>query len=286
MSESSLQDCGAACERDCSWLFDRVRVYPTIKHGTRIAWTLHPQFADPLPHTFQLQVGTTGLSGADDWQDVGLPATNTWFLLDDEARIFGKTQWTHYRIKLTAASGTYYSSPQHAWGNLSFKYWRKLRNVIRLWEVKFKKTGAGQLGYLLKRRVTGPQPEPGKGVIDYLTGEVVNPQAESTRGTEYLQGYYEPVECVYAELDRVVRREQLKQDQGMDNPIQVGARALAMPFWDSYDVWVDKDTDFRWCVHTVQHLVEVQGVPAVVQLELRLLPFTHPVYELEIMDQV
>jgi len=285
--EAGSRDCVEACPADCAWIFDRVRVTPTIKHGARIEWALHPQFADALPHTFQLQVGTTGLAEADDWANVGLPATNTFFLLDDTPRIFGKTQWIHYRIAMTTAEdGPYYSAPQHAWGDLSFTYWRKLRNVMRLWEVKFKKTHAGQLGYLLKRRVAGPQPTPGEGIIDYLTGEVVNPQSATTVGTEYIDGYYDPVECIYAQLDRVIRREHLKPDEGMENKIQVGAKMLAVPQLDSYDVWVDKDTDFRWAIHTIQHLVEVQGVPAVLQVELRLLPFTDPIYQLEIADQL
>lgn len=285
MTTSGERDCAVACLDECTWVFDRVRVTPTIKHGARIEWTLHPQFADPGSRTFQLQVGTTGLDTADDWQDVGLSASDVFYMLDDTPRVFGKTQWIHYRIKMTTSAGVYYSTPQHAWGDLSFKYWQKLRNVIRLWKVKLTKTHAGQLGYLLKRKVTGAQPELGEGVLDYLTGEVVNPQAAETVGTEYIGGYYAAVPCIYAELDRVIRREHLDKT-GMENKIQVDARMLAVPMIDSYDVWVDKDTDFRWAIHAIQHLVEVQGVPAVLQVKLRLLPFTDAVYQIEIADQL
>ena len=285
MTSDGSRDCVADCPPSCEWIFDRIRVTPTIKHGARIEWTLHPLFADPAPHTFQLQVGTTGLSEADDWVDVGLSASNVFFMLDDTPRIFGKTQWIHYRIKMTTSVATYYSTPQHAWGDLNFKYWRKLRNVMRLWSVKFEKTHAGQLGYLLKRKVTGEQPEPGEGVTDFLTGEVVNPQAPTTVGTEYIGGYYDPVPCIYAELDRIIRREHLDKT-GMENKIQVAAKMLAVPQIDSYDIWVDKDTDFRWAIRSIQHLVEVQGVPAVLSAEFRLLPFTDPVYQIEITDQL
>jgi len=285
MTTSGSRDCVEVCPDECAWIFDRVRVTPTIKHGARVEWALHPQFTDAGPYTFQLQVGTTGLGVADDWVDVGLPAVDTFFLLDDTPRIFGKTQWIHYRVKLTTSEGVYYSTPQHAWGDLNFKYWHKLRNVMRLWGVKFQKTHAGQNGYLLKRKVTGEQPEPGQGTIDFLTHELVDQHDPAVAGTEYLGGYYDPVPCVYAQLERVIRREHLDK-HGMENKIQVGAYMLAVPQIDSYDVWVDKDTDFRWFIHTIKHLVEVQGVPAVLQVELRLAEFTDHVYDIEITDQL
>jgi hypothetical protein len=54
----------------------------------------------------------------------------------------------------------------------------------------------------------------------------------------------------------------------------------------SYDVWVDKDSDFRWIIHSVKNLVEVRGIPIIVQAEMRLAPFTHPVYSIDITGQV
>lgn len=285
MPNLQTDDCRVTCTPDCEWIFDRVRVRPTIQHGAYIEWRLHPQFEDPEPHVFQLQAGTTGLRGADDWVNVGLPAGDTFYLLDDQQRVFGKTQWIHYRVKLTTSAGVYYSAPQHAWGDLKFKFWRKLRAVQRLWSKKLRLTHMGQEGFLLKRKITGAQPEPGEGSIDFLTFENVNPQNPDTVGTEYLGGYYDPVPCIYASLDRVVRREHLDKT-GTENKIVVKARMLATPQLDEEDVWVDKDTDFRWYLHRIEHLVEVQGVPAIVQAELRLAPFTDSIYGIEIAGQL
>ena len=64
------------CPPECEFAFALVHVSYLIRGGTRVMWQLIPEFNDPLPWTFQLQVGKTG--GDDDgWEDVGLPIENT-----------------------------------------------------------------------------------------------------------------------------------------------------------------------------------------------------------------
>ena len=278
------------CNTECTWIFDRLRVRPTITQGTWIEWQVHPGFTGKLPYTFQLQVGHTANNLADDWANVGLSAENVSYMTDDTQRVYGKTQWTHYRVLLTDADGnTYTSEPQHCWGDLPRRYWRLVNNRERMWLKQFKATIRGQQGYLLKRRLTGAQPEPGEGTIDYVTFELVNPQDPDTVGTEYDEGYYDPIPCVYADLERVTRREHLDEGKArgtINDGLKVPATMLAVPMVDSYDVWVDKDSDFRWEIHNIQHLEEIEGVPVVVKCEFRLLPFTHPIYDFVIDDQV
>jgi len=251
-----------------------------------VEFLLHPQFSDPGPYTYQLQVGHTGTNLADDWTNVGLPVTGDInHLVDGLKRIYGKTQWTHYRIRLSTPEATYYSDPAHCWGDLPFRFWRLVANRERMYLKQFTTTVRGQEGYLLKRRLVGETPEAGQGVIDYLTGEVVNPQSEETVGTEFVGGYYLPIPCVYVDLGNADRREHLDEGKArgtINDGLKVAGVALARPAWDSYDVWVSKQNDFRWQIHTISHLEEIEGVPIVVKLEMRLLPFTHPVYKFEI----
>lgn len=281
------QDCQTGCPADCSWVFGRVRVRPTINFGTWVEFMLHPQFTDPGPYTYQLQVGHTGTNLADDWANVGLPVTgDVNHLVDDLKRVYGKTQWTHYRIKLTTPESTYYSMPAHCWGDLPFRFWRLVANRERLYTKQFERTVRGQEGYLLKRRLVGETPEAGQGVIDYLTGEVVNPQSEETVGTEFVGGYYLPIPCVWADLGNVGRREHIDLTKGTANDgLKVKATLLARPQVDSYDVWVGKKNDFRWEIHQIDHIEEIEGVPIAISAEFRLLPFTHPVYKFEIEGQ-
>jgi hypothetical protein len=280
-----MSDCNTtSCRLDCDQVFMRVRVRPTIQHGTWVEWLLDPNFNDPMPHRYQLQVGHVGSNLSNDWTDVGLPALNASSLQDDLQRVYGKTQWTHYRIRLATPLGLYYSRPQHCWGDLSQHQWRLLLARERTWRVQFNQGGKGQKGWLLKRRLAGTQPEPGQGIIDYGTMEVVNPHAVETLGTEFVGGYYEPIPCMAADLTPMGRHERIEGEQRgtVNDSMRVAATMLAVPQVDTRDVWVSDANDFRWEIFEIKHLEEVGGVPVVISAELRLLPFSHLVYSKEI----
>lgn len=284
-----FDDCQPQCAADCTWVFGRVRVRPSIQHGTWVEWLMHPEFRDPQPYTYQLQVGHTGSNLADDWQDVGLPIANVTYAIDDTQRVYGKTQWTHYRIKLTTPQGTYYSAPQQTWGDLPFRFWRLVANRERIYRRQFTATSRAQEGYLLKVRLTGARPELGDGVLDYQTEEVTNPQSPETVGKEFIGGYYAPIPCVWMDPDtKITRREHRDAGEArgtVNDGLRVKAVMLATPQVDSYDVWVDRINDFRWEIHEIEHLEAIQGVPIAIRAELRLLPFSHPVYALTMPHQ-
>lgn len=267
------------CQFDCDHVFANLRVIPTIKFGTRVEWSLHPRFRDPQPHTFQLQVGTTGLSMADDWQAVGLPANDVYFMDDDSQRVFGKHQWTHYRICLTTPNGTYFSRPVDARGDLSFRDLSRIRSIQKTWDTLLR-AEEGSEGFLLKRKIFG-DPCPND-CIDWQTFEVSNPQCEVCHGTGFLSGYYDPLPCVYAALNQRARLPDRNPKKGLtDDKLVVGAKMLANPQLFRYDVWVDKKNDYRWIIHAVQNRVEYRGKAVVVDVEMRFAPFSHPIYSIQ-----
>ncbi len=245
-----------------------------------MSWELAPGFQDPFPHVFQLQVGRTGLSTADDWEPVGLTVENTFFAIDDSKRLYGKTNWTHYRICLQTPVATYFSQPVNAWGNLSQRDWRLAREIKRQELLRLRKF-AGQQGFLLKRRLYGP---PCTECIDFQTGEVRNSNCVECLGTGFLRGYFDPISCFFVDMELIKRHEERDgmKMRGTINDIVVPARLCAEPQVNENDVWVDEDTDHRWYFHTIQHLAEIKGVPLVVKAELRLAPFTDVIYKLNI----
>lgn len=278
-----IDDCAFSCTPDCPSVFGRLMVRPTIVHGTWVQFSLLPGFGDPLPHAFQLQEGRTGSNLADDWIDVGLPFTDATYAIDTEQRAYGKTQFTHYRIKLTTTLGTYYSDPADCYGNLSFRSWRIWSNRLRQYRLQMERTIRGQPGFLLKRRIAGPRPTLGEGIVDYLTEEVVNPQAELTAGTSYIHGYFDPIPCFFADPDALSRREKLDDNYSrgtVNDEMRVGALLLGVPLVDSYDVLVNAQSDFRWVIHSIKNLEEIDGVAIVVKAEIRRLPFSDPVYKI------
>lgn len=277
--DASCQTCPPICRS----VFDRVVVSYLIRGMTKVMWTLLPTFEDEGPLTFQLQVGVTSSNDAGDWEDVGLPVTNQYVSYDAEQRVFGKNNWTHYRVQLSTSVGTYVSDPVGLEGVLDFRAWRNAREIIRQRLVAFRVGPGGQEGYLLKRRWTGtPCPR----CLDAGTKEVRDPDCPVCYGTGFKCGYYYPVGCVWAEMDPKAYHLTRDENRGTVQDISVKATMVMTDLLNEEDVWVSKKTDDRYYVHSVQHVSEMRGVPLISSVELRPVPFTSVVYDIPIPDQL
>jgi hypothetical protein len=269
------------CPPECEFAFALVHVSYLIRGGTRVMWQLIPEFNDPLPWTFQLQVGKTG--GDDDgWEDVGLPIENTCYAIDSEKRVYSKTQNTHYRIKLSTPAGLYYSQPTAKAGILGVRDWRLAQEIVRKERLRFRYVS--QDGFLLKRRSTG---ENCTSCLDLQTNEVTNPYCQECWGTGKQCGYYYPMACIWADLSPRTRRMHIDDQarRGTVKDIVVTGRMLMLPLIDEQDVWVSRKTDDRYYIHSIQNVAEIRGVPLVANVELRPAPFTDVIYEIPIPQQ-
>jgi hypothetical protein len=262
------------CGANCEWIFARVMTSPGITGGTRIEWTIHPQFDGEAPYTYQVQVGRTGNPLADDWVDIGGEISDTYYM-DLIQRVYGKFNWTHYRVILTTADGYRYASkPQPTHGRLTKSDWLRAREIKRLELLRLQKE-AGAVGYLLKRRLFGESCS----CLDELTGEIRNPQCGSCYGTGFVGGYFDPYPCFYVEMGLNQHRTHSDDSRGTVNdlPVILG-RMINDPQIFSYDVFVEADTDLRWCLHRIKSVVEIRGLPLILQVEMRQLPFSDPAY--------
>lgn len=271
------------CKPVCASVFDRVVVSHLVRGGTQIMWELLDTFTDPRPLSFQLQVGATNNPNADDWQDVGLPVEDAYMAVDGEQRVWGKTNWTHYRVRLTTSNGVYYSDPVGGMGTLDFRDWRIAREIIRK-ELLDSRLSA-QEGYLLKRRVTGKRCTV---CTDTMTQESRNPDCPTCFGTGFECGYYYPMACVWAKMTPRSRRIERDggQGRGTINDIVVKARMLATNLLMEDDVYVAKRTDDRYYVHKVDNVSEWRGVSLIADVELRPVSFSSVIYEITIPQQM
>lgn len=272
------------CPNQCEPVFDRVVVSYLIKGGTKVMWELLPTFTDPNPLTFQLQVGTTADNNADDWTNVGGPITNAYVAYDATQRVFGKTNWAYYRILLTSPKDRYVSSPVDVRGTLSKRDWLKVRNLARRKLTTFR-MGEAQEGYLLKRRVTGQRCLT---CLDFITEEPrQSTDCPECFGTTFSCGYFYPTDCVWAKLSPKNEHVTLDtQMRGTINDQMVRAQMLLNDLLIEDDVWVNKFTDDRYYIHSVQHTTEIRGVPVLGQVELRLIPYSSRIYQIEIPEQL
>jgi hypothetical protein len=271
------------CPDQCEPVFDRVVVSRLIAGGTKVMWELLPTFTDPGPLLFQLQVGTTANPNADDWTDVGGLVENVYFAIDPEQRVFGKTNWTYYRVKVYSGLGVYVSMPTGAGGTLSQTDWLKAKNLVRRKLTTFR-MGEGQEGYLLKRRVTGQRC---RVCLDYITEEVRQPDCPSCYGTGFECGYYYPMSCTWANISPRSRHIHIDGEmRATINDIVVQGQMLMIDLLVEEDVYVNKVTDDRYYVHKIDHTVEIRGVPVLANVELRPIPFSSTIYEIAIPEQL
>jgi hypothetical protein len=72
------------------------------------------------------------------------------------------------------------------------------------------------------------------------------------------------------------------QMRGSTRDDVISARVVGCFQLNKHDVWVDKYNDQRWVIHKIRHTAEMKGFPLVMQVELRLAPYTHAVYHVEV----
>lgn len=262
-------------------VFSRVSVDHLVGGGSRVSWELQKTFTDPTPHTFQLQVGKTGVSTADDWEDVGAPVVDTFFVVDSTQRVYGKRLTTHYRVELTTSEGTYYSEPVATYGLLSQRDWLLAKAIVRKELLRHEKKTSPS-GYFLKRKWREGTTIVDHNVVDPLTGEVVKTIDTEGKGTSKVGGYYSPL-AMFMDLSPETHHIRTDdQGRGTVNDVRIQGRTVAFPQLNAKDVWVDATSDKRYFVHSVQHSAEIRGVPIIVNVELRPAAFNDPVYEVTI----
>lgn len=262
-------------------VFQRVEVDHLIEGGTRVNWSLRPHFKEVGPYTYQLQVGSSGVTTADDWAAIGQTAEDVYQIIDYDKHAYGKRQTTHYRIKLTTSEAIHYSHPAATYGLLDKQDWLIARAVVRRERLRHEKKTSPN-GFLLKRKWVGTVVDD-PDVVDPLTGEVIKSKNTEGKGTEFVGGYYSPVE-MFIDLSPEVNYVQLDPNRGTVNDIEIQGRALAYPQLNHKDIWVHGTSDKRYVIHRVQNIAEVRAVPIIVQLTMRPVPFKDPVYEIDMAN--
>ena len=282
-TQEGLEGC-APCKGVCENPFDRVVISYLIRGGTRVMWDLVYEFVDPMPYTFQLQASQTASLSADDWVNIGTEVHNVFFAFDGDQYNYGRTNWTHYRVKLETSLGIYFSEPTGALGTLDRRSWRIAKEILRQELVRMKQH-AGQKGLLLKRRVTG---EDCPTCLDYQTKEVKDPQCPDCWGTGKKCGYFFPIDCVWADIDPKAYRIHRDggQGRGTINDVIVKARMANTWMLSEDDIWVNMVTDDRYYIHRVQNVAERRGVALAASVEMRPAPVTDVAYDIEIPQQL
>ena len=261
------------------WPFRRVSVDNMIRGVTRVWWQLEPTFNDPGQRVFQLQVGNTPLLDANDWRNVGAPVLDGYTASDDTWRNFAGDLLTHYRVTLTTDKDIYVSQAVGCFGELPERDWVLAREVVRKERLRHRYVSVD--GYLLKPYRFG---RPCTRCRDPLTGEVLDSNCPICNGTSFEVGYHPPLplQCWDLSLQRISEHQDSQLKGTTRENAEVTARVIGFPAINRNDIWVNGHSDERWLVHDIQVAAAMRGVPLVYNLTLGLLPFSNPVYAVEV----
>ena len=233
--------------------FERTSIRFAPSGGTVVEWELSRLFTDKGPYTFTLQ-GSSSSGTTADFASIGLPAVNAFFLVDDEARLFGKELDWFYRIKLVTYSGTYYSPVIYADSGVDYRTWRIVREILRKETLRMQRFVSVPDTVLFKRKRIG---------------------TKCTR-------YYAAVPIL---IDMQVSNESEKQDEQRVGTSSQGAtqncRIISDAVLSSQDVIWDKGSGRRYIVHEYTELITMRGYNIVAAVNLRMAPFSDVVYTIE-----
>lgn len=262
--------------------FYRVIVDYMVAGTARISWLLDEHFIARAPFIYQLQGSyAAGATTADDWFNIGQPKQNTFFLLDGERKLYGKTRLLAYRVELTDIDGNvYYSEPAEVLGKFTDHDFAIASEILRKETLRHSIFGSVP-GFLLKARRYGEACS----CIDPLTDEVTDSECELCYGTGIITGYFDPIRKAFVEIQPSNSREHRDMQVAgteMKN-ITKGRFIGSFPIVQG-DVWIADGSDERYYIHTVTETATWKSVPLVVEAELRVAPATDKIYDIVVPD--
>jgi len=250
---------------DAPGAFSRIEVDYAVKGESRIEWALRTDFRDPQPNSFQLQANRNW-DEPGDWHNVGIPVVNGCYAIDDTQRQFGRALRIAYRVVLTTACGTYTSQPAEVLGKLSQRQWSQARAIIR--KVLLKPTGLTVFpGYLMKRKLHGTVCTT---CTDPYTGGITKTDCADCNGTGIVGGYWQATNNTLFDLSPETRLGTQDPRGTVDDHLVAVGKFVAIPLMHTRDIWVDKHSDRRYIIHRVRNLAEINQVPIIAEVELRL----------------
>ena len=243
--------------------FRTVTVNVSPSNEVVVEWSLDPRYK--LAGTgmdFYIEMSP---DGAAEWirLNEGAPETNTCVFVDQVTRC-GMKNGQFYRVILDDGVEEHASVPQHVLGILNRHDWLLARDIIRKEYLRMVKTHAGNKGWLLKKREHGIKCTT---CIDEDLEQVVSSRCPECFGTRYLRGYYDAIPY-YMDFNASKRDKQIDVNLGTSDERPEAVRCIAYPRLDSYDIWVDGDTNIRYIVRGVEIISKMRNIPLIYKAAL------------------
>lgn len=245
-----------------------------ITGGTVIFWGLSRCFNDPGPYMFTVEWAETPTG---EWQVVPTgPLIDTYWAEDPVQRLYAKEFELYYRIRMETPNGQHTSFAQQAAGTWNKREWLIARDICRKEWLRLSKQ-VGVPCFLLKRKIAGPRCET---CVDWDNNrDSAVSDCPDCYGTGITGGYWAPFDT-FMDTSTFPRNKEFAENVGLKEDVVTEVRLFGYPHVSTYDILVDKSSDRRWVVRKVENVAELRGQPLVYTAEIRLAPFTDPIYKI------
>ncbi len=253
-----------------------VSVYTAVYQTgeTYVTWELDPDFDDPGPYAFYLEVANTDTPQNDADYEVINPTDpvidQSGYIVDNVVRRHSFDNKAIYRITLETLLDVYHSDPEKPNGNLPKHLLSVYREVIRKERLRLSPKMGGTSGILFKRRTYGPRPtEDSVGYVDKNTGQVINYNTTECFGTEFLGGYFAGIDYPLLYLSEENLTSEITKI-GTREEHTIKARGLVYPLASSKDVWYEADTGRAFYIDSVQVTSKFSAKPLSLTIEMKM----------------
>lgn len=254
-------------------IFTRLTIVPSYAAGFMFIWDISEGFSDPLPWHFTVEEAETSKG---DWEPISPELENIFAFSDSQRRVPGKDKAYIYRIKLTTPNDTYYSFEKHPYGDLTRREQLIARDVMRR-TVLEQSTMAGVRVKLFIRSQFGARCTR---CTDPITGGSASSNCRECYGTGKLPPYHGPYELWGTFTPRNRNPEMSPDGTGVRQVYGHQVTLVGYPFLKDRDILIARDSDKRYVIDGVQHLLEMRRIPVLQSVNVFELPTSDPVYRL------
>ena len=251
--------------------FNKVHVYPGYAAGFVWTWELRPDFHDSAPWNFTVQQSQ---DSKGPWTNLSPALENVYLWAESGKRLVNKDFTLAFRVLLATADGIYESHVVKPYGDLDRREYLIARDIMRR-ELLQQRKLAGRRSQIWQKSVTGPDCD---NCLDPVSRRPTDSNCRVCMGTGRMYPYHGPY-LVWATYSTSNRRAETEAS-GRSRRYQFEVRMIGAPYMKNDDIVINTDTDKRYRVDAVQHLMEVRGIPVAQTMGVLELPVTDPVYRL------
>jgi len=248
---------------------ERFYLLPNFASGFTFIWTVDTVFSDIPPWTFVVEEAKI-----PDGPFVAIsPELKTYQFQETGPRLISPDNNLYFRIKFTTGKGVYYSAVIAPHTRVDRSSFLLIREIMRK-EMLQQRNMSGVVASVYIRASFGPYCD----CIDPITKDIITTKCPNCFGIGRVPGYHGPY-TTWVTFEPVQKGKALQDDNtAPKQAFKTSGRLISVPELKTGDIIIDRSTDRRFYIDSVQNIMEIRRVPVVSNVALNLIPTSDSIY--------